>query len=144
MTKIEFLYLELECCERCLGTSKELKKAVNRLGNILDDHDLDLRMIRINSQEKAERYNFKLSPTIRINKRDIHPFASSNDCVDCCELGEWQQEIPCRTWIYQGVEYEIPPVSLLTDLILKQVYGHKAGLELEISNACCEPGCCVS
>jgi len=31
--------------------------------------------------------------------------------------------VDCRVWLYQGKEYTVPPKAMITEAILKEVYG---------------------
>ncbi|WP_368272625.1 DUF2703 domain-containing protein [Eubacterium callanderi] len=45
-----------------------------------------------------------------------------NRCQDCGDLcGE---TVDCRIFIYQGEEYEEPPVAMIVEGILEVVFGH--------------------
>ena len=69
---IDFLYLDLETCERCKGTDNNLLLAINEVKEVLKsaNYEVEVNKIKINSKEIAIKYRFLSSPTIRINGKD--------------------------------------------------------------------------
>lgn len=69
----------------------------------------------------AEAHKFLSSPTIRINGQDIQLEVKESLCESCGDL--CGDVVDCRVWIYQGLEYTVPPKGMIIEAILKAVYG---------------------
>jgi len=154
---IDFLYLDLNTCERCMATDETLKEAIEVLSGVFDilGYQVKLNSVNISSEGLAEEYRFLSSPTIRVNGADICAEVQESDCADCGAL--CGDSVDCRVFVYEGVGYEQPPVAMIVDGILKAIYGQKpeekpyvmpenlkkffAGLN---SNCGCDSGCCDS
>ena len=79
--------------------------------------------MHVRSEAEARMWRFVSSPTIRINGADIafelrESSCGSEACVDGCG-----DQIACRVWVFGDREYTEPPVELIIDAILRQVYG---------------------
>lgn len=120
---IDFLYLDLSTCTRCQGTDMNLDGALEEVAKVLDATGTEVVLNKINvaTPELAEKYQFLSSPTIRVNGRDIQLEVTENNCESCGVL--CGTEVDCRTWSYQGVDYDVPPKAMLIDAILREVYG---------------------
>lgn len=70
---IDFLYLDLNVCNRCQGTDQGLEEAIEDVAKVLESAGVEIvvNKIHINSKEKAIQHRFVTSPTIRVNGRDI-------------------------------------------------------------------------
>lgn len=120
---IEFLYLDLSVCERCQSTENNLDEAINEVAVVLKNAGFDLVVNKVNitSKELAIKYKFLSSPTIRINGNDIELEVKESLCKECGDLcGE---DVDCRVWMYEGIEYNEPPKSMIINAILKEIYG---------------------
>jgi hypothetical protein len=122
---IDFLYLDLSTCTRCRGTDRSLEAALAAAGDVLSAAGVEVkvRKVHIRSEAEARSWRFVSSPTIRINGADIafelrESSCGSEACVDGCG-----DQIACRVWMFGGREYTEPPVELIVDAILRQVYG---------------------
>lgn len=122
--RIEFLFLDLETCERCRGTDSSLESAIDVVRETLTAAgvELEIEKIHIESAERARELRFVSSPTIRVNGRDValelrESSCGSEACTDGC--GE---SIACRVWVHRGEEYTEPPVAMIVDAILREVY----------------------
>lgn len=126
---IDFLYLDLNICERCIATDKTLKKALDILSGVFEtlDYQVKLNTVNITSSELAEKYRFVSSPTIRINGIDICNEIKENNCKDCGDL--CGDSVDCRVFIYDGKEYEQPPTAMIVDGILRVLYENRPHLE---------------
>ena len=129
---IDFLYLDLTTCTRCRGTDLSLKAGLAAAGAVLSAAgvEVEVRKVHIRSEAEARSWRFVSSPTIRINGADIafelrESSCGSEACVDGCG-----DQIACRVWMFGGREYTEPPVELIVDAILRQVYG-PAGASVE-------------
>lgn len=150
---IDFLYLDLNTCERCMATDETLKQALHVLSGVFDTLGLEVRInsINITSRELAEKYRFISSPTIRVNGVDICSELVESNCADCGDL--CGDNVDCRVFVYEGKEYERPPVPMIVDGILKAIYGQQSpkeeayalpdNLERFFSgkNSCCGTAC---
>ncbi len=124
---IEFMYIDLTVCDRCLGTDASLEEAVNETANVLKatGYNIEVRKILVESEEQARDLGFVSSPTIRINGQDIQLDLKESLCESCGDVcGE---DVDCRVWIWQGREYTTPPKAMIIDAILKHVYGGAVG-----------------
>ena len=122
---IDFLYLDLTTCTRCRGTDRSLESALAAVGDVLRAAgvEVEVRKVHIRSEAEARAWRFVSSPTVRINGVDIavelrESSCGSEACVDGCG-----DQIACRVWVFGGREYTEPPVELIVDAILRQVYG---------------------
>ena len=139
--EIDFLYLDLNTCERCQGTDHNLEDAIQEVSAVLSAAGYEVRLNKINvtTRELAIQHEFFSSPTIRINGKDIALDVKENNCTDCGDL--CGDEVDCRVWEYEGVEYNEPPKALLIDSILRAVYGGSSQgcccSEAEDAQSCC-------
>lgn len=122
---IDFLYLDLSVCNRCQGAETNLEEAVDEVSRVLESagYEIIINKVNITTKELALQYQFISSPTIRINGTDIAIDVQESNCKDCGDLcGE---EVECRVWVYNGVEYTKPPKEFIINAILKEVYSEK-------------------
>lgn len=126
---IDFLYLDLTVCTRCQGTENVLEEAIGDVSQVLEAAGIDVIVNKINitSREQAVLYKFVSSPTIRINGRDIDVDLKETLCESCGDL--CNENVDCRVWLYEGVEYTEPPKPLIVNAILKEVYGDSKSVE---------------
>lgn len=120
--KIEFLYVLN--CPWCLKTKKLVRESLEELG--IKAH---IEEILIDSDEKARRYNFIGSPTIRINGKDIQEKITKDRCLPCEELIKLSKESTefvkqecscgCRIYFYKTKQYPYPPKGLIKEAIEK-------------------------
>lgn len=164
---VDFLYLDLTTCDRCLGTEANLATAMELLRPVLEATGLDVtvRKLLVDSEEEARRWRLLSSPTIRVDGRDVAPGHSESLCGPCSDIcGE---DTLCRVWAYAGEDYTAAPVGLIIDSVLAALYagqgGDAGGNEGEGSYrlpenlasffargqgtleaaACCSPGACT-
>lgn len=119
---VEYLYLDLDTCERCVGTDKILEGVLEELKNAFKaaGYSLEYRKVKIETAEMAKRYRFLSSPTIRVNGRDICHSVQENNCGCCGEIAGTQ--VDCRVFSYQGNLYEVPPAQMIAEAILKMAF----------------------
>lgn len=123
---IELLYLDLSVCERCQGAESNLDAAINQVSTVLKaaGYDIVRNKVNILSKELAIEYEFLSSPTIRINGNDIDLDIKETQCKECGDL--CGDDVDCRVWVYEGIEYNEPPKEMIINAILKEVYGSKS------------------
>lgn len=120
--QIEYLYLDLKTCDRCIGTNEVLKEVVDTLRPVLDmaGYEVDCKEYEMTTAQIAEKYHFLSSPTIRVNGQDIFGDIKESDCGCCGKIAG--TDIDCRIFEYDGKTYEVPTKEILTDAILKSIY----------------------
>lgn len=120
---IDFLYLDLSVCERCQGTENNLDEAIREVAGVLKaaGFEIVVNKVNITSKELAIKYQFLSSPTIRINGNDIELEVKESSCQECGDL--CGDDVDCRVWVHEGIEYNEPPKSMIVNAILKEVYG---------------------
>lgn len=126
--EIDFLFINLTSCTRCLGTDANLTVALSELSPILDRTGIEvkLRKILVESERQAERLGLLISPTLRINGKEMVAEHRESRCESCeaCSSGG---PVGCRLWVYQGREYPEAPVGLIEEAILRTVFGGVVG-----------------
>lgn len=121
---IDFLFLDLKTCTRCVGTNRNLEKALEAVEQVLQFTGavVSLNKILIDSTESAAVHRFITSPTIRINGRDIALETRESKCDSCTDLCGCAEGTNCRVWLYRGEEYTEAPVPMLVEAILQEVF----------------------
>ena len=120
--KIEYLYLDLDTCDRCVGTDAVLEDVIVELTPALEltGYSVSYSKIKIDNEELAVQHRFVSSPTIRINGRDICDEVKESDCGCCGEISGTQ--VDCRVFEYEGKLYEVPPKAMLAETILRNAF----------------------
>ena len=123
--RLEFLFLDLTTCSRCLGADRSLESALDVVRKVLQATSVELEVdkILVESAEQARALRFVSSPTIRVDGQDValelrESSCGSEACTDGCG-----DQIACRVWVHRGEEYTEPPVAMIVDAILGHVYG---------------------
>lgn len=126
---VEYLYLDLETCDRCIGTDNVLDEVMLTLTPALKlaGYEVEYKKVEMETAEVAERYKFLSSPTIRVNGQDICQSVAENSCGCCSEISG--TDVDCRVFEYNGENYEVPPKEMLAESVLLAVFGQS------------EPGC---
>jgi hypothetical protein len=126
--KIDFLFLDLETCNRCRGTDRRLGEALGlvRAQVASNGADVELNRIHVATRDLARALRFRSSPTIRVNGRDIalelrESSCGSEACTDGCG-----DSIACRVWLHEGEEHTEPPLAMVADAILGAARGEVA------------------
>ena len=119
---VEYLYLDLDTCERCVGTDKVLESVLNELNSAfkIAGYSLVYRKVKIETAEMAQTYRFLSSPTIRVNGRDICSSVQENNCGCCGDIAGTQ--VDCRVLSYNGEVYEVPPAEMIAEEIMKMAF----------------------
>ena len=122
---IDFLYLDLSVCGRCQDTESTLEEAIEEVARILETTGVDvaLNKIQVTSEDQALALGFLVSPTIRVNGRDIQLNFRESPCESCGTLCECEVGVSCREWEYQGQWLTAPPKGLIIEAILREAYG---------------------
>ena len=119
---VEYLYLDLQTCDRCIGTDGVLDEVMATLAPALRlaGYEVAYNKIEMKTAELAGRFKFLSSPTIRVNGRDICGVVKENRCGCCGEISG--TDVDCRVFEYHGKNYEVPPKEMLADGILKAIF----------------------
>ena len=120
---IEYLYLDLHTCDRCIGTGNVLGEVILTLTPAvkLAGYEVEYRKIEMETADLASQYRFLSSPTIRVNGQDICRSVAENSCGCCSDISG--TNVDCRVFEYNGENYEVPPKEMLAEAILNAVFG---------------------
>ncbi|MBI3812086.1 MAG: DUF2703 domain-containing protein [Nitrospirae bacterium] len=123
--EIEFLYVDLTVCTRCMGTDANLEEALSEVSRILEAAgvEVSVRKTLVESEAQAKALGFFSSPTIRINGKDIALEFRESRCDSCEACAGDSGPVNCRVWVFQGKEYTEVPKAMIVDAILREVYG---------------------
>ncbi len=123
--EIDFLYLDLSQCERCNGTGQAVDQAIEAARPALKalGYSITLRRLHITSIEQAQAERFTLSPTLRVNGRDIQPAGFKSRCLECGDLCNCSDGIDCREWEWRGVRSLKPPVAMIVNHLVAAATG---------------------
>lgn len=129
------MYLDLSVCTRCQDTESVLEQALIDIARVLEATGIqvNVRKVQVKSEEQAAERGFLVSPTIRLNGRDIQMNFRESRCESCATLCDCEGGVSCREWEYQGQWYPVPPKGLIVEAILREVYGG-AKEEREVSH----------
>lgn len=135
--EIDFLYLDLNVCERCKDTDAVLDQALKDVSQVLETTGVEVAVnkIHVTSEAEAASLGFLVSPTIRLDGRDIQMNFRESLCDSCGTLCDCEGGVSCREWEYQGQWYTAPPKGLVVEAILKDVYGGPETAPVESSSA---------
>ena len=99
---VEYLYLDLNTCDRCIGTDKVLDEVMVILTPALElaGYNVEYNKIEIETAEIAKQFQFLSSPTIRVNGQDICASVEENSCGCCSEISG--TDVDCRVFEYNG------------------------------------------
>lgn len=123
---IEYLYLDLNSCDRCIGTDSVLDEVVESLAPTFElaGYSVDYKKVEMTTAELATQCRFVSSPTIRVNGQDICSSVAESSCGCCSDISG--TDVDCRVFEYEGRSYEVPPKAMLTEAILKVAFSTKA------------------
>lgn len=124
---LEYLYLDLKTCDRCMGTDGVLDEVLLTLTPALKlaGYEVEYNKIEMETAELATKYHFLSSPTIRVNGQDVCASVKENGCGCCSEISG--SDVECRVFEYDGEIYEVPPKEMVAEVILKTVFGPPEG-----------------
>lgn len=129
---VEYLYLDIETCGRCIGTDNILDEVMITLTPTLNiaGFEVEYNKIEMNTAEVAKQYKFLSSPTIRVNSQDICQSVEGNSCGCCSDISG--TDVNCRVFEYNGQTYEVPPKEMIAKAILNEILGYtEAGYSCE-------------
>ncbi len=157
--KVEYLFLDLNTCDRCVGTEAVLDEVVAVLRPALElaGYQVDYRKQEITNAELAVSYCFLSSPTILVNGQDIFATIVESDCGCCGDIAGVQ--VNCRVFEHDGKTCEVPTKEMLADAILRTLFNPSAcscgeyqlpenlkrffeGKEKKAATSCCCGGSC--
>lgn len=120
---VEYLYLDLQTCDRCIGTDNVLDEVMLTLVPALKlaGYEVEYNKVEIKTAKIAEQYRFLSSPTIRVNGQDICQTVAENSCGCCSDISG--TDVDCRVFEYNGESYEVPPKEMLAQAVLQAVFG---------------------
>lgn len=124
---VEYLYLDLNTCDRCVGTDHELDEVMMVLTPALElaGFDVEYNKVEMATADIANQYKFFSSPTIRVNGVDIGGPVQENSCGCCSEISG--ADVDCRVFEYEGQSFEVPPKEMLAEAILRIAFGESEG-----------------
>lgn len=122
---IEYLYLDLNTCERCVGTDEVLNEVLDVLKPALQlaGYEVVQQKTEMETKELATQYRFLSSPTILVNGKDICLSVEENDCGCCSDI--CGTDVECRVFRYGDETYEIPPKEMLANAILQTLFSDR-------------------
>lgn len=120
---VDFLFIDLEVCTRCLVTNANLEAALSEVSQVLSTAGVQVSVMRtlVESEEQARALRFFSSPTIRVNGKDIALEFCESRC-ETCESCACNGTVNCRVWVFQGREYTEAPAAMIVDAILREAY----------------------
>ena len=112
-----------------MGTEDALQAALERIEPILESLDVGItvRDIHVSTLDAAEATQLAVSPTIRINGRDIQPDYIENTCDSCGDLCACEGDVDCRLWRYRGKEHSTAPIGLIVESLVQAITPNGAG-----------------
>lgn len=119
---VEFLYLDLKTCERCMGADAVLDEVMQILTPALElaGYRVDYKKVKMETAEMAEQYKFLSSPTIKVNGKELCATVQENSCGCCSEISG--TDVDCRVFEHNGETYKVPPKEMLANDVLSGVF----------------------
>lgn len=118
--RVQILYVM--DCPWCVKTKKIVRESLNELGV-----KAKLEEILIDTDEKARKYKFLGSPTVRVNGKDVQMEVSRGKCLPCEELAgrnvgttefvKQECRCGCRIYFYRGKQYPYPPKGMIKEAV---------------------------
>ncbi len=126
---IDYLYLDLNTCDRCVSTDMVLEEVLEIITPALKVAGFDLiyNKIEMATEELAIKHKFLSSPTIRVDGRDICLSVKESSCGCCSDISG--TAVDCRVFEYKGREYEVPPQEMLAKAIYEAIFSKTSGNE---------------
>ena len=119
---IDYLCLDLETCDRCIGTDQVLDEVVMTLtpALLMAGYKVEYSKFILSTEEDARKHSFISSPTIRVNGKDICLSVAENDCGCCSDISG--TDVTCRVFEYKGKTFDVPPKEMLAEAILSALF----------------------
>lgn len=141
---VDFQYLDLSVCERCMNTDKVLDEALSDMRGMLPSK-VTVNKFQVSKNEVDESFR---SPTIRINGKDIEEILhkefkikedqKDNECKPCSDIcGE---NTRCRVYEYRGKEYASLPKEMIQEAIATTLGIELPSEQSESTTSCCADG----
>jgi hypothetical protein len=127
--KLEFLYLDLSVCGRCQGTGRSLEQALRAARDALAAMGIgvDVDSVHVANADIAKAVGLVVSPTIRIDGRDIQPDVLQSPCADCGDLCGCDGGCTnCRKWRWRDREYTAAPPGLIVEALMAAAVARNA------------------
>ena len=123
MTKlpIEFMYIDLMTCDRCLGTGDAVEEAIDAVLPALTvlSYEPQVDRVLVESADQARDLRFVSSPTIRVGGIDISGELKESNCGACSDVcGE---DTDCRVWHWRGDDYTSAPAGMIVEALMASV-----------------------
>ena len=128
---VDYLYLDLQRCDRCQSTDQRLEEALELLRPVLHElgYSFNLNKIHLSTKDLALKYRFLSSPTIRINNIDLFETVTENECGCCSEISGHVTD--CRTFEEDDQTVNAPSVKLLIEKILLHILNKPKEKDIE-------------
>ena len=127
--EIEFLFLDLTTCSRCLGADRSLASALTLVREVLEATGVEVEVTKVlvDSEPQARALRFvarrRFGSMAKMSRWNCgRSWCGTEACADGC--GE---QIACRVWVHRGQEYTEPPVAMIIDAILGVPALHRRG-----------------
>lgn len=119
---VEYLFLDLKTCDRCIGTDQVLEEVIKELAPAMElaGYSFEYKKTEMTTAKIAEDYQFLSSPTIRVNGKDICQSVKESCCGCCSDISG--SDVDCRVFEYNGETYEVPPKAMIAEAILQTVF----------------------
>ena len=126
---IDYLYLDLNTCDRCVSTDMVLEEVLVIITPALKVAGFDIiyNKIEMTTEELATEHKFLSSPTIRVNDQDICLSVKESSCGCCSDISG--TAVDCRVFEYKGREYEVPPHEMLAKAIYEAIFSKTSSNE---------------
>lgn len=118
--RVQILYVM--DCPWCVKTKTIVRESLRELGI-----KAKLEEILIDTDEKAKKYKFLGSPTVRVNGKDVQGEIRKGQCLPCEELAgitkgttefvKQECRCGCRIYFYRGKQYPYPPRGMVKEAI---------------------------
>ncbi|MGN1344690.1 MAG: DUF2703 domain-containing protein [Traorella sp.] len=118
---IDYLYLDLNTCDRCISTEQVLDEVMEVLRPALKlaGYEVDYQKHEMTTASIAEHYHFVSSPTILVNGIDIFGSAIESDCGCCSNIAG--SDVSCRVFEEKGKTLTVPTKEMLAYAILNHL-----------------------